>query len=375
MSLMKQEVKTWADAAVQETAELAATFGTRASGKQLLAERLSTLNQKLSNIEKFEKTDLHGIISPPLKQSYKIIDFFSTESSVTHMHLHSDNEMVLAGNAGIDWYRKLGSEWVPERVREAGQSSVPRAVHAIADSSVLAAVGAAHVLQFTKIDMLGSPSWPQVGYIQFGNKNDVEDMHVQPNGRMIAISGENIQTYAIEGRLHFFKNQFEANSLGIPSCIHGMPNGDIFIGDNLGGLYLYREKNGEYQMLSKHYGHNAAVVCLRSLPDGRLISASEDNTLRVWSVQDDRWSLAVIPGSELMHVQVQAFADGRFVSLRDDGKMLLWSEHQDGWHGEEIFTANIIPSCFQFRSDGSIAVAGKFENTETGIVQIYDGEL
>ena len=80
-------------------------------------------------------------------------------------------------------------------------------------------------------------------------------------------------------------------------------------------------------------GHSGRITALASLPDGRLLSASADGTLRVWSVTDAS-CLAVIEGHsagvKAVTYWVDASIDGRsatllIASITSDGELRIWS--------------------------------------------------
>ena len=70
-------------------------------------------------------------------------------------------------------------------------------------------------------------------------------------------------------------------------------------------------------------GHEFPVDCVVALADGRVVSGSSDNTLRVWN-PDTGECLQVLQGHECSVMCVVALADGRVVSGSRDRTLRLW---------------------------------------------------
>jgi hypothetical protein len=70
-------------------------------------------------------------------------------------------------------------------------------------------------------------------------------------------------------------------------------------------------------------GHTNAVTGAMMLDDGRFLSWSDDNTLRLWS--GDGTPLAVLVGHTSRVTGAMMLDDGRFLSWSDDNTLRLWS--------------------------------------------------
>ncbi len=70
-------------------------------------------------------------------------------------------------------------------------------------------------------------------------------------------------------------------------------------------------------------GHAAGVNTVEVLPTGRLISASDDKTLRVWDISLSK-SLKVLEGHTAWVLGVALMKDGRVVTASDDGTLRVW---------------------------------------------------
>jgi WD40 repeat protein len=74
-------------------------------------------------------------------------------------------------------------------------------------------------------------------------------------------------------------------------------------------------------------GHSSWVICLQALPDGRIISGSRDNTIRIWSRESSgTWSSEVLEGhSDYDYFNcLQALPDGRIISGSGDNTIRIW---------------------------------------------------
>ena len=75
---------------------------------------------------------------------------------------------------------------------------------------------------------------------------------------------------------------------------------------------------------------DSGVRCLHVLPDGRIVSGSDDSTLRIWTKgTGGAWSSEELKGHTGNVLCLQALPDGRIVSVSYDGTIRIWD-------GEEI---------------------------------------
>ena len=70
-------------------------------------------------------------------------------------------------------------------------------------------------------------------------------------------------------------------------------------------------------------GHACRVFCVCALRGGRVVSASGDKTLRVWSAATGK-CLWVLKGHSSRVLSVCTLLDGRVVSASDDMTLRLW---------------------------------------------------
>ena len=74
----------------------------------------------------------------------------------------------------------------------------------------------------------------------------------------------------------------------------------------------------------EHAGHTGSVNCLAVLPDGRIVSGSEDHTLRIWN-PDTGACLRTLEGHVFGVNCLAVLPDGRIVSGSDDRTLSIWN--------------------------------------------------
>ena len=99
-----------------------------------------------------------------------------------------------------------------------------------------------------------------------------------------------------------------------------LPDGRIVSASN-DNLRIWDSDSGETVATLK--GHENAVYSVAVLPDGRLVSASQDRTLRIWD-PDCGKSIATLEGHEGWVRSVAVLPDGRPVSASDDRTLRIW---------------------------------------------------
>ncbi|MCI4665927.1 MAG: TIR domain-containing protein [Neomegalonema sp.] len=103
-------------------------------------------------------------------------------------------------------------------------------------------------------------------------------------------------------------------------------------GDNT--LRLWSAKGAEIAVLK---GHRRSVLGAEILADGRILSWSDDSTLRLWS--DQGAEIAVLKGHRRSVLGAEILADGRILSWSDDSTLRIWPRSYGQpyeWAGEVI---------------------------------------
>ena len=130
----------------------------------------------------------------------------------------------------------------------------------------------------------------------------------------------------------------------------------------------------------------SGVHCLHVLLDGRIVSGSEDRTLRIWTKgTDGAWSSEELKGHTRSVNCLQALPDGRIVSGSDDSSIRIWSKRVVpptsmfqkllGARGKQEWSSEAPGTCsgaiyrLQVLPDGHIVSAN-----HAGTIRIWDGE-
>ena len=80
-----------------------------------------------------------------------------------------------------------------------------------------------------------------------------------------------------------------------------------------------------YREVAELQGHTKNIECLQALPDGRIVSGSDDETLRVWTRGADKtWSSEILTGHTQGVYRLQALPDGRIISGDADGSLRIF---------------------------------------------------
>lgn len=107
-------------------------------------------------------------------------------------------------------------------------------------------------------------------------------------------------------------------------------------------------------------GHEEAISCVTVLPDGRVISGSYDNTLRVWDAASGR-CLRTLEGHTGGVICMAVLPDGRVVSGSRDSTLLVWDTATGEClktlkgHTGAVYCVSVLP-------DGRV-VSGSFDTT------------
>jgi WD40 repeat protein len=125
-----------------------------------------------------------------------------------------------------------------------------------------------------------------------------------------------------------------------------------------------------YQEVGVLSGHSGVVFCLQALPDGRIVSGSDDKTIRIWSKSPDGgWESEVLNGHSDFVTCLQALPDGRIVSGGFERSIRIWAKGSHGrWKSEVLRGHTNTVRCLQALPDGRI-MSGSWDAT----IRIWDG--
>jgi WD40 repeat protein len=126
----------------------------------------------------------------------------------------------------------------------------------------------------------------------------------------------------------------------------------------------------KYKCVEVLEGHASWVLCLQVLPDGRIVSGSDDGTILIWSRDvDGAWQSEVLEGHSGSVYCLQVLPDGCIVSGGLDCTLRIWSRGVDGkWQSEVLEGQGGTVWCLQVLPGGRI-----FSGDEKGILRIWDG--
>lgn len=117
------------------------------------------------------------------------------------------------------------------------------------------------------------------------------------------------------------KTAFKGHTKKVVCCI-ALPNGRIVSGSNDCTLRVWNVAS--CICLRVINGHTDAVTCLALLPDGRIVSGSNDKALRVWNAASGKCE-CVLEGHASSVLCICVLADGRCVSGADDSELRVWN--------------------------------------------------
>ena len=110
-------------------------------------------------------------------------------------------------------------------------------------------------------------------------------------------------------------------------------------------------------------GHTSGITCITVLPDGRIVSGSLDNSLKIWSGTTGDCSLT-LTGHTRQITCVTSLTAGRIVSASEDKTLRVWN---CGTGKCELFltgrTTNDVISCITELAPGRLMLGGFHDGT------------
>lgn len=184
-----------------------------------------------------------------------------------------------------------------------------------------------------------------------------------PNNRIIALSNDNtIRTWNIE------TNECKLIFKSI-TCFTTLQNGNIVMSSNDDNIIRILDSN-TWKSIRTFEGHSDAVTCLAVLPDGRIISASDDMTIRIWDIKDEKTCKCIKtfnPPSFLTILPNNCIACGFTYIIRilntETGKFIK----AIGKHSAYVNSLAIL-------TNGNIISSSNYMGTKNNIIRIWDRE-
>lgn len=129
-------------------------------------------------------------------------------------------------------------------------------------------------------------------------------------------------------------------------CLATLPNGNVVSGSDDYSLRIWNPSTG--QCIQKLEGHSGLINCVAVQTNGQIVSGSDDNTLRVWDLSTSK-CLHVLSGHTGFVVCVASFPDGRIASGSWDGTLRIWNAdtgkciHTLEGHRSKIRCVSLLP--------------------------------
>jgi WD40 repeat protein len=132
--------------------------------------------------------------------------------------------------------------------------------------------------------------------------------------------------YHLEGKEHILnKNDFDFRV----DCIAVLPDGRIVVASNDQTIKILNLQTGKYDITFR--AHSDIINCVATLPDpdgplgepGRIISGSTDKTLKIWNLTKKKCDITLYDNASVMCVIV--LPDGSIASGSTDGTIKIWN--------------------------------------------------
>ena len=165
---------------------------------------------------------------------------------------------------------------------------------------------------------------------------------------------------------------FRGHSYGV-NCVAVLPDGNVVSGSNDGTLRLWNANTGE---TIRTFGeHLRAVICVAVLPDGNFVSGSRDTTLHLWNANTGHIRMFIGHTNTVSCIAV--LPNGNFVSGSEDKTLRLWNTNTGKviriFEGHSHFV-----TCVATLPDGNFVSGSKDKtlhiwNTNTGkVIQTFE---
>jgi len=130
-----------------------------------------------------------------------------------------------------------------------------------------------------------------------------------------------------------------------------------------------KQKDGKLQEEPVGYQHGW-ISDMQLLPDGRIVTSSDQEAICIWTRQADGKWLKENVGGENGIAAFQFLPDGRIVAVNYVDKIYLWTRNANGsWQREFVGEHGSLTMGLQVLRDGRI-VTGSIDKT----IRIWDGK-
>jgi len=141
-------------------------------------------------------------------------------------------------------------------------------------------------------------------------------------------------------------------------CVAVLPNGNIISGSEDKTLIEWDKNTG--QCLKTLKGHSGAVLCVAALPNGNIISGSEDKTLIKWDKNTGQ-CLKTLKGHSNRVRCVAVLPNGNIISGSDDKTLIEWGKNT-GQCLKTLKEHSSLVLCVAVLPNGNI-ISGSYDNT------------
>lgn len=128
----------------------------------------------------------------------------------------------------------------------------------------------------------------------------------------------------LSNETHFDMSVFESSGHHGPvNCILELDDGRIVTGSDDGTIRIWDPNTGECFMILRKGKHPSSVRCLEKLENGCIVSGHTDHTLRIWNIDEGK-CLAFLHGHSKRINCLVILRDGRIVSGSNDKTIRIW---------------------------------------------------
>jgi len=151
----------------------------------------------------------------------------------------------------------------------------------------------------------------------------VQDFAVADNGVVLGVTTEAAKVWTLSDRARWREPKLLHGASGVLSAGAIDAKGEqVAVGVEGGGIYVWSLARDEPTALE---GHTGTVNALAFLPDGRLISASSDRSVRVWNVSDPTAALVWTGHPDEVHTLAVSPSGDTVFTGGLDGTILRWT--------------------------------------------------
>jgi WD40 repeat protein len=194
----------------------------------------------------------------------------------------------------------------------------------VSDNQGLRLVSASHN---AKIQIWDALTWNIMKKLTLKNILSRVPCYILPDGRIMKHSNLNDGIMEI-WNVHTDNCELTLRHHSRINCCAFLPDERIITGSDDSTLKIWNIKTGFSNTSCKCEltleGHTDSVEMCRVLSDGRIISASLDNTLKIWNIQNGMCELTMRGHTDSIK-DCSILSDGKIISASYDGTLKIWN--------------------------------------------------